>query len=38
MTFQPDNYPQLFPYVLITVSINAFFCFMIPFLFTVRVR
>jgi glutathione S-transferase len=34
----PDNHPELFPYVLLAMTIIAFQCFMIPFVYTVRVR
>jgi hypothetical protein len=34
----PDNHPELFPWVLFMMSIIAFECFMIPFVYTVRVR
>lgn len=37
-SLQPDNYPELFPYVLIAVSCNAFLAFLIPIVYTVRVR
>ena len=37
-TVAPDNYPELFPYVLIAVSCNAFLYFLIPIILTVRAR
>jgi uncharacterized membrane protein YecN with MAPEG domain len=36
--FMPDNHPELFPYVLLSMVIIAFQCFIIPFAYTVRVR
>jgi hypothetical protein len=36
--FMPDNHPELFPYVMLVMVIIAFVCFMIPFVYTVRVR
>ena len=36
--FMPDNHPELFPYVLLAMVIIAFQCFLIPFIYTVRVR
>lgn len=36
--FMPDNHPELFPYVLLAMVIISFQCFLIPFIYTVRVR
>lgn len=33
-----DNHPELFPWVLVVMSAISFQCFMIPFVYTVRVR
>jgi len=38
LPFMPDNHPELFPYVLLSMVIIAFQCFVIPFVYTVRVR
>jgi len=38
LPFMPDNHPELFPYVLLSMVIIAFQCFVIPFAYTVRVR
>jgi hypothetical protein len=34
----PANHAELFPWVLFVMNLIAFQCFMIPFLYTVRVR
>ncbi len=36
--FMPDNHPELFPYVLLSMVIITFQCYIIPFVYTVRVR
>jgi uncharacterized membrane protein YecN with MAPEG domain len=35
---QADNHPELFPWVLLVMSAISLQCFLIPFVFTVRVR
>jgi uncharacterized membrane protein YecN with MAPEG domain len=35
---QADNHPELFPWVLVVMSAISLQCFMIPFVYTVRVR
>ena len=35
---QPDNHPELFPWVLVVMSAISLQCFIIPFAHTVRVR
>jgi hypothetical protein len=36
--FMPDNHPELFPYVLLSMAIISLQCYVIPFIYTVRVR
>lgn len=36
--FQPDNHPELFPWVLVVMSAISLECYLIPFIHTVRVR
>jgi len=38
MSIEADNHPELFPWVLVVMSAIALQCFLIPFVFTVRVR
>ena len=38
MSIEADNHAELFPWVLVVMSAIALQCFLIPFVFTVRVR
>ena len=38
MNILADNHPELFPWVLVVMSAISLQCFLIPFVFTVRVR
>ncbi len=38
MSIEPDNYPELFPYVLLVMSLISFECIIVSFVFSVPAR